>query len=308
MPHPIEFEGISKTFGSRTVLHDLTFDVPQGSVVGLLGPNGAGKSTAMRVLLGLQKANKGHVRLMGHEPGTSGYRAAVRKVGSIIEAPPLYKNATAMQNLQIRAAAVGAAHNETAVRDMLDQVGLAERAEDKVGGFSLGMRQRVGLALAMIGEPGIVVLDEPTNGLDPAGAVEIRNIVRDLPARGATALVCTHRLEEVEKSCDYVVVLRQGHLLSQGPIAEIIAAGANHELTIDVHPDETGTAVKALQALGLTGLSADPDGRIHAPSGVPDPAAVTKALADVGVYLRGLQTHQATLEEAFLQLTGETTS
>nr|MDT0664458.1 ABC transporter ATP-binding protein [Micromonospora sp. DSM 115978] len=192
--------------------------------------------------------------------------------------------------------------------DMLDRVGLAERAEDKVGAFSLGMRQRVGLALAMIGEPGIVVLDEPTNGLDPAGSVEIRNIVRDLPARGATALVCTHRLEEVEKSCDYVVVLRQGHLLSQGPIAEIIAAGASHELTIDVRPDEIAVALQALQALGLSDLSVDPSGRIHAPSGVPDPAAVTRTLADVGVYLRGLQTHQATLEEAFLQLTGEATA
>ncbi|SOD73401.1 ABC-2 type transport system ATP-binding protein [Jatrophihabitans sp. GAS493] len=305
MPHPIEFEAITKKFGSRTVLQDLTFDVPQGSVVGLLGPNGAGKSTAMRVLLGLQRANGGRVRLMGHEPGTSGYSAAVRRVGSIIEAPPLYKNATAMQNLQIRAAALGVGHDETAVRNMLDRVGLAERAEDKVGGFSLGMRQRVGLALAMIGEPGIIVLDEPTNGLDPAGAVEIRNIVRDLPSRGATALVCTHRLEEVEKSCDYVVVLRQGQLLTQGPIAEIIAAGGHHELTVDVHPDETGIALQALQALGLTGLRAEASGRIHVPSVLQDPATVTKALADVGVYLRGLETHHATLEEAFLRLTGE---
>ena len=308
MADPIEFEGVTKRFGSRTVLQDLTFSVPEGSVVGLLGPNGAGKSTAMRVLLGLQRANSGRVRLMGHEPKSAGYRAAVRKVGSIIEAPPLYKNATALENLQIRSAAVGAAHSVPEVKDMLDRVGLAERAEDKVGGFSLGMRQRVGLALAMIGDPSIVVLDEPTNGLDPAGAVEIRNIVRNLPARGATALVCTHRLEEVEKSCDYVVVLRQGQLLTEGPLADIIAAGAKHDLTIDVRPDETGLALQALQSLGLTNLSADQSGRIVAPSGVHDPSTVTRTLADAGIYLRGLQTHQATLEEAFLQITGEATS
>ena len=215
---PIEFDGLVKRFGHRTVLDGLSFTVPAGSVVGLLGPNGAGKSTAMRVLLGLQRPTAGHARILGHEPGTSGFREAARKVGVIIEAPPLYKNISALQNLKIRVAAMGLSMGDADVREVLARVGLADRADDHTGGFSLGMRQRVGIAIALVGDPSIVVLDEPTNGLDPEGAVEIRNLVRELPGRGATTLLCTHRLAEVEATCDYVVVLQQGRLITQGSL------------------------------------------------------------------------------------------
>jgi len=187
--HPIEFEGLVKRYGDRTVIKELSFTVPEGSVVGLLGPNGAGKSTAMRVLLGLQKPTAGSARILGHEAGAEGFRDAVRKVGSIIESPPLYKGATALQNLEIRVGAYGMSTQDADVRGILNQVGLAERVDDRVGDFSLGMRQRMGIALALVGDPSIVVLDEPTNGLDPQGTVEIRELVRALPARGATTLL-----------------------------------------------------------------------------------------------------------------------
>lgn len=156
---PIEFAGVTKRFGSRTVLND--------------------------------------------------------------EAPPLYKNASPFQNLAIRLAAFGLPVDETGIRSEIERVGLGQRADDNVSGFSLGIRQRVGLALALIGRPSIAVLDEPTNGLDPQGSVEIRNLIKRLPEQGTTTLICTHRLDEIENTCDYVVVLREGHLIAQGTLAGV---------------------------------------------------------------------------------------
>ena len=248
MTHPIEFEGLVKRYGERTVINELSFTVPEGSVVGLLGPNGAGKSTAMRVLLGLQKPTAGAARILGREAGAAGFRDAVRKVGSIIESPPLYKGATALQNLEIRVGAYGMSTQDADVRGILNQVGLAERVDDRVGDFSLGMRQRMGIALALVGDPSIVVLDEPTNGLDPQGTVEIRDLVRSLPARGATTLLCTHRLEEVEATCDYVVVLRKGVLLAQGPLEDVVAGAISSGHRIEVAPSEIEAALRILRS------------------------------------------------------------
>lgn len=302
--HPIEFDGLVKRFGARTVLDGLTFTVPAGSVVGLLGPNGAGKSTAMRVLLGLQRPTQGHARILGHEPGSSEFREASRKVGAIIESPPLYKNASALANLEIRVAAMGLKTPESEVREILHRVGLADRADDHVGSFSLGMRQRVGIALALVGDPSIVVLDEPTNGLDPEGAVEVRNVVRGLPERGATTLLCTHRLAEVEATCDYVVVLQKGRLITQGALDDVIAAAAGGGLAVTIAPDDVTRAVEVVGALGLGDVRVA-DSTITTSLTPEDPAVVTRALAEVGIYLRGLQVRRATLEEAFLQLTQE---
>jgi ABC-type multidrug transport system ATPase subunit len=299
---PIEFEGLVKRFRARTVIDDLSFAVPRGSIVGLLGPNGAGKSTAMRVLLGLQRPTAGHARILGHEAGTPGFRAATRRVGAIIEAPPLYKNATARQNLEIRAAAIGVGDSTDQVLTLLHRVGLGDRADDPVGSFSLGMRQRVGVALTLLGDPEIVVLDEPTNGLDPEGALEVRNLVRSLPERGATTLLCTHRLAEVEATCDYVVVLQNGRLVTQGTLADVIAQGTSSGLAIRVAAAETERAVAIVAALGLGDVRLD-EGEIVTTVVPDDPAVVTRGLAREGIYLRGLAERRATLEEAFLKLT-----
>ncbi len=299
---PIEFDGLVKRFGRRTVLDNLSFTVPTGSVVGLLGPNGAGKSTAMRVLLGLQHPSAGHARILGHEAGARAFREATRKVGVIIEAPPLYKNSSALANLKIRVAAMALSMHDAEVREVLNQVGLADRADDPTGSFSLGMRQRVGIALALIGDPSIVVLDEPTNGLDPGGTVEIRNLVRSLPARGATTLLCTHRLEEVEATCDYVVLLQKGRLITEGPLDEIIAQGSAGGLSVSVAPEELDAAMRVVSRLGL-GEPELQDGAIVTSITPADPSVVTRALAEQGIYLRSLQVRRATLEEAFLKLT-----
>ncbi|MGZ6669998.1 MAG: ABC transporter ATP-binding protein, partial [Solirubrobacteraceae bacterium] len=302
--HPIEFEGLVKRFGKRTVINDLSFTVPQGSVVGLLGPNGAGKSTAMRVLLGLQRPTAGHARILGHEAGATGFRDAVRKVGSIIESPPLYKGATALQNLEIRVGAYGMSTRDADVRGILNQVGLAERVDDKVGDFSLGMRQRMGIALALVGDPRIVVLDEPTNGLDPQGTVEIRDLVRSLPGRGATTLLCTHRLAEVEATCDYVVVLRKGRLLAQGSLEDVIASASTIGHRIEVAPEETEATVRILTGLELGTLSVD-GGVVSTTRRIGDPSRISRALAGEGIFVRELRSERATLEEAFLKIVAE---
>ena len=256
----------------------------------------------MRVLLGLQHATRGHARILGHQQGSTGFREATRKVGAIIEAPPLYKNISALANLEIRVAAMGLSMRDAEVREVLHRVGLADRADDRAGSFSLGMRQRVGIALALVGDPAIVVLDEPTNGLDPEGTVEIRNLVRSLPARGATTLLCTHRLAEVEATCDYVVVLQAGHLIAQGSLDDIIASGSAGGLTITVARDEREAAMRVVAGLGLGEPQWD-EGAIVTTATPADPSVVTRALAEQGIYLRGLEQRRATLEEAFLKLT-----
>ena len=299
---PIEFEGLIKRFGRRTVLDDLTFTVPAGTVVGLLGPNGAGKSTAMRVLLGLQRPTAGHARILGHEAGSRGFREATRKVGAIIEAPPLYKNASALQNLEIRVAAMGLSTGDAEVRGILNRVGMADRADDPTGSFSLGMRQRIGIALALVGDPSIVVLDEPTNGLDPEGSVEIRNLVRSLPERGATTLLCTHRLAEVEATCDYVVLLQGGRLVTQGSLDEVIASASAGGVAIEVAPQEVERSMSVVARLEL-GAPRFEGGAIVTSITPEDPAIVTRALAEQGIYVRGLRVRRATLEDAFLELT-----
>ncbi|MGE0066689.1 MAG: ABC transporter ATP-binding protein [Solirubrobacterales bacterium] len=291
-----------KRFGHRTVLDDLSFFVPEGSVVGLLGPNGAGKSTAMRCLLGLQKPTAGHARVLGHEAGSPGFREATRSTGVIIEAPPLYKNASALVNLEIRVASMGLSIKDAEVREILNRVGLADRVDDKVGSFSLGMRQRVGIALALVGDPSIVVLDEPTNGLDPEGAVEVRNLVRALPERGATTLLCTHRLAEIEATCDYVVVLQAGRLITQGSLDEVISGAGGSGLEVRVAAAELERAVAILGRLDLGEVELA-DGAIRTSQVPEDPSIVTRALAEAGIYLRELEIKRATLEQAFLQLT-----
>ncbi len=299
---PIEFDGLVKRFGERTVLNGLSFTVPEGTIVGLLGPNGAGKSTAMRVLLGLQRPTGGHARILGSEAGSPGFREATRKVGTIIESPPLYKNASALENLSIRAASIGVSARDDELTQILHRVGLAERADDPTGSFSLGMRQRAGIGLALVGEPSIVVLDEPTNGLDPEGTVEVRDIVRSLPERGATTLLCTHRLAEVEATCDYVVVLQGGHLITQGSLHDVIASASKGGVAVDVAAEQRVDALRIVAGLGL-GEPHVEDGTIIVPGTPEDTSLITRALAQEAIYLRGLQVRRATLEEAFLELT-----
>ena len=222
--HLATFDGLVKRYGDTTAVDGLSLEVPEGTVCGLLGPNGSGKTTAIRVLLGLAKATAGSTTLLGEHPGSKGFSAAVRKVGTLIEGPAIYARATPRENMQVEASARQLRDPGKQIDELLALVDLTARADTKTGAFSLGMKQRLGIALALLGGPRLVVLDEPTNGLDPAGIVEIRELIKRLPARGTTVLVCSHLLAEVELMCDRATIIRRGRLVAEGTIAELLAS------------------------------------------------------------------------------------
>lgn len=299
----VELEGLTRHFGAIKALDGLSLSVPEGTVCGLLGPNGSGKTTAIRLLLGLSRPTAGTVKLLGEAPGGAGFTEAVHRTGSLIEGPALYGRATGRQNMQIQARARGLTDAEAGIEALLDLVGLRDRAGSRARTYSLGMKQRLGLALALIGEPRLVILDEPTNGLDPSGIAEMRKLIKGLPDRGVTVLVSSHLLSEVQLMCDRVTIINRGQLIANGTMAEVLAgngAGDGHVATVD--PDSTGAAVAALESAGFTVASPE-QGRVTV-SGCDDGAAITRALAGAGIYLTGLRETEANLEQVFLELTG----
>jgi ABC-2 type transport system ATP-binding protein len=298
------FQGLTKRYGDRAVVDDLTFDVAEGSVTGLLGPNGAGKTTAIRALLGLARPSAGSVTLLGEEPGAPGFAAAARRVGSLIEGPALYGRATARDNMRIEAAARGLDPAAAGIDELLAFVGLADRARTRAGAFSLGMKQRLGLALALIGSPRLVVLDEPTNGLDPAGIVEIRHLIARLPERGTTVLVSSHLLSEVQLMCDRATIIHHGRLVAQGTIDELLAGDGPGSWSTRVAPAEASRAAEILAAAGLS-ASGDGDGRLAVTGEIADGTDISRPLAEAGVHVAELTPRAASLEEVFLALTGE---
>ncbi len=305
MPSLATFENVNKRYGDAVVVDDLTFEIPEGSVTGLLGPNGAGKTTSIRILLGLARAGAGDVSLLGVRPGTPGFAPAVRQVGSLIEGPALYARATARDNMRIEAAARGLAVGRAAIDDLLDFVGLGDRADRRAGTFSLGMKQRLGLALALVGSPRLVVLDEPTNGLDPAGIVEIRRLIARLPERGTTVLVSSHLLSEVQLMCDRATIIDRGRLVADGTIDDLLAGNGAGGYSVAVAEHE---ATQAADVLGRAGLSAtvESGGALSVAGDIADGSDISRPLAQAGIYVRHLQSRGASLEEVFLALTTRT--
>ena len=301
----LEFDSVTKRFGTRAAVDNLTFAVEERSVTGLLGPNGAGKSTAMRLLLGLSQPSSGTISVLGHERGTAGFTEAIRQTGSHIETPALYERATARQNLEIHAAGYGIARSDPRITKTLDTVGLSSRSEDKVKGYSLGMRQRMSLAIAILHDPELVILDEPTNGLDPSGVVEIRDVIRSLPGRGMTALVSSHILGEIEKTVDEVVIIRNGKLVTSGSI-ESLVSGSDGTLLVRMPAGQNQAACDALNAVGYTsGVGSDGAVRVN-PQGRPG-SSIAHTLAQAGMYPDELRPEQGrSLESVFLELTDDT--
>ncbi|MCP9488384.1 MAG: ABC transporter ATP-binding protein [Solirubrobacteraceae bacterium MAG38_C4-C5] len=296
------YDGLVKRYGTVTAVDRLSFAVPEGTVCGLLGPNGAGKTTAIRALLGLAAPSAGSTTLLGERPGSPGFAAAVRRVGTLIEGPALYGRATARQNMRIEAAALSLRDAEAQIGELLALVGLADRADTRAGKFSMGMKQRVGLALALLGRPRLVVLDEPTNGLDPAGIVEIRKLIKELPGRGTTVLVSSHQLTEVELMCDRAMILHRGRLLAEGTIAELLArhGGAGYATRVAAH--EAERAAEVLRRAGLTVTPRD-DGRLAVAGEIDDGAQISRPLSEAGIHVRELWHEGARLEGVFLTLT-----
>ena len=298
----LNFESVTKRYGKRNAVDGLSFSVPAESVVGLLGPNGAGKSTAMKMVLGLAKATSGEISLFGCTPGSSGFADAVRRTGSHIETPALYERASARENLEIHGAAFGIGRRDPRISATLETVGLSDRSDDKVKNFSLGMRQRMSLAIAILHEPELVILDEPTNGLDPSGVVEIREVIRSLPGRGMTALVSSHVLGEIEKTVDEVVIIRNGKLVKAGSI-EALTEGDGGSLLVGMPEGQAQLGCDALNAVGYT-AAVGSDGIVRVnPHGRPG-SSIAHALAQAHLYPDELRAEQGrSLESVFLELT-----
>jgi ABC-2 type transport system ATP-binding protein len=298
----IEVAGLRKEYrrlrGSpRMAVDELDFAVPQGGVFGFLGPNGAGKTTTIRCLLGLVAPTAGTCRLLGVDVGE--LHRVVGRVGAIVETPALFPTMSGRRNLELLGRLEGIGPRR--VTATLERVGLAERADDLVKRYSLGMRQRLGLAAALLKDPEVLILDEPANGLDPAGIKEVRDLLRGLGGEGRTVFVSSHLLSEVRQTCDQVAILARGRCVAAGPVAQVLSSARGVGLLVRLGDLERGRAV-----LAAAGIQAAPDGEVLRVALPPEEAAtVTKALAAEGLYLTELRADEADLETVFLELTGE---
>ena len=302
--YAVETSGLSKRFGARVAVDNLDLRVPRGSAFGYLGPNGAGKTTLIRLLLGLTRATSGMMRLLGH-PIPAERAAALSRVGAIVEEPRFHRYLTGRENLAVIAAArEREAHAR--IEGALARVGLAERADERVSTYSLGMRQRLGVARALLADPELLILDEPTNGLDPAGIHEFRGMIRGLVAEGRTVLLSSHLLDEVEKICDAVAIVDHGRVVMQGSLAEL--KGDRQTILIG---SGDGVRVQALLAAhpAVRSAAKTPEGiRITLRPGYPlsaegAAADINRFLVEAGLAVHRVEPAPASLEERFLELT-----
>jgi ABC-2 type transport system ATP-binding protein len=298
--------GLTKRFRSGQVaVRDLDLRVPRGSVYGFLGPNGSGKTTTIRMLLGLVAPTAGEVELLGR-PVPDAAAQVLPRVGALVEGPAFHPYLSGRANLARLDAADATADARTAgarIGRALERVGLDAAAGKRYRAYSLGMRQRLGLAAALLQPRELLVLDEPTNGLDPQGTREVRTLVREVAAEGCTVLLSSHLLAEIEQVCDSAMIMRSGEGVVSGPLAEL-ARLARPALTVQT-PD-TGAAAAVLERLGARSPAVDaPTGRVTAE--LPDVPVeeVTVALVTAGVRVRGLVQARRSLEDVFVELTGE---
>lgn len=290
----VAVDGLVKRYGDTVALDRLELTVPSGSIFGFLGPNGAGKTTTLRALLGLVRPDAGRMEVLGTEvPG--GLAGLQGRIGAVVEAPAPYPPLSGRANLRVLADTAGG-RGRGDVDAMLALVGLADTGRKPVAQYSLGMRQRLALAGALLGRPDLLVLDEPANGLDPAGQQALRQVLRGTRDEGATLVISSHQLAEVEAVCDHVGIIDAGRLVWSGPTAELLARP--RAWRVDLGSADRGGARTALQAAGIAVLADEPF-----TVECDDPSAVTRALGTTGIWLSGLEPVRAGLEEVFLQLT-----
>jgi ABC-2 type transport system ATP-binding protein len=294
MSTTLVFDHLTKRFGATTAVEDLSATVRPGRVTGFLGPNGAGKTTSLRLLLGLVRPTSGTATFDGR--AYADLREPVREVGTLLEATGFHPGRRARDHLRVLAVAARLpAHRPD---EVLEQVGLTDAAHRKVGGYSLGMRQRLGLAAALLGDPPVLVLDEPANGLDPQGIRWLRTFLRQLAGEGRTVLVSSHVLPEVEQTADDVLVLAGGRLVRSGTLADL---GGGAATTTTVRSPDAARLVELLTAAGLPGTWVTSDElRVEAP-----PERVGELAAEHGVVLHRLSGTESGLEDVFLRLTAE---
>ena len=296
----IETKALCKQYGPHTAVDHVELHVPQGCVYGFIGPNGAGKSTTMKMLLGLIHPTAGRVRLLGQELTEKSRLPLLRQTGSMIESPAGYLHLTAQENLEIVADLKGVPHKD--IGRVLDIVHLTQDRNRRVGQYSLGMKQRLGIAMALLGSPKLLILDEPTNGLDPAGIQEMRTLIRNMPAAtGATVLISSHLLGEMEQMVEQVGIIDHGHILFEGPLTELQRHSRGNVTLRLLDP------AKAAPILRANGLTAHSDSCVVTLPPLQDAllADLVQKLAACGAGVVELTPHTKTLEEIFLSLTSE---
>jgi ABC-2 type transport system ATP-binding protein len=299
----IETRGLTKRFGERTAVDGVDLSVPRGSAFGFLGPNGAGKTTTIRMLLGLTHASAGQMRVLGH-PVPADRAIALQRVGAIVEDPRFHPYLSGRENLRVVAAVRGPEAAER-IAPALARVGLSERADEKVKNYSQGMRQRLGVARCLLSDPLLLILDEPTNGLDPGGIQEFREMIRAMVEQeGRTVFLSSHLLDEVEKICDAAAIVDRGKIVTQGAIADLAGGGvAHHELIVGVDDAELALSALGTSELVLEARRSDEGLRVVL-SGEPQTAAqVNAALVRAGVGVTRLEPVRHSLEQRFLEIT-----
>jgi ABC-2 type transport system ATP-binding protein len=295
---PVEARGLVKRYGEVTAVDDVDLTVGAGEVYGYLGPNGAGKTTSLRMLLGLIRPDAGSAKLFGRDPLVEGARA-LDGVAGFVEAPRFYPYLSGRRNLELVAALDG---GDAAARigEALDTVELTDRAKDRVGGYSHGMRQRLGIAAALVREPRLLLLDEPTTGLDPGGMRDMRRLVRRLADQGITVLLSSHLMGEVEELCDRVAIVRTGRVVYEGSLSELLASTAGRYALRTT--DDVRAAALAAERHGVSDVRFA-DGGLTLSADDEAVAALSIALGEAGIGIAALVPRTATLEELFFRMT-----
>ncbi|WP_127579899.1 ABC transporter ATP-binding protein [Paenibacillus koleovorans] len=295
--------GVTKRIGGRTIVDNISFDVQEGEIFGLLGPNGAGKTTTIRMIVGLAKPSEGSIAVCGHDVHTD-HRNAMRQIGTIVENPELYPYLSGLENLRQFARLSGPV-DAAKIDSIVKLVGLEERIRDKVRRYSLGMRQRLGVAQALLSDPKLLILDEPTNGLDPAGIREFRELLQSLARQGISILISSHLLSEIELVCTRVGVIHRGKWITTASVSAMKEEAAGTDSVL-IHVSSAEAAIAALIAAGAKGLKFhEVSATTIAVDGIGHSLnPVLRPLLDEGIAIMRIEERRSNLEDIFLEITG----
>ncbi len=297
----VEARGLAKAYGETKAVQGVDLLVEQGHVYGVLGPNGSGKSTTVRMLLGLARPDAGEVKLFGQSLTEHG-PALLKRVGAVVEAPACIPYLTGRDNLRLLEKYVPH-RGEAGIAEVLDRVHLTDAADRKFKTYSLGMKQRLGIAAAILHDPALIILDEPTNGLDPQGTREVRELIPELAAEGRTIVLCSHLLHEVEQVCESVAIFQKGRVIAEGPTAQLMGESSRLEVQIS---DLEG-AESLLRKSPWAAAVSRQNGSIFVAGAGTQAAEINRLLATNGLYASVLRPLRHSLEEVFFELTGEDT-
>jgi ABC-2 type transport system ATP-binding protein len=291
----LSVQNIAKNYGSVRALNGVSFDVEKGTVFGILGPNGSGKTTLLGIIMNILKPTSGTYQLLDSGPS----HEQRKKIGTLLETPNFYHYLNAVQNLRINAAIKG--RGEGDIDRVLDIVNLTQRKHSRFSTYSLGMKQRLAIAACLLGDPEVLVFDEPTNGLDPVGIAEIRELIKKLNQQGKTIIMASHLLDEVEKVCTHVAILKKGNLITSGDVNEILA----NEDIVEVSAADTAQLQQVLQQMGGYSSLQAKDGLVlmHYPLGTANLEAINRHCFNSGVVLNRLLAKKKSLEAKFFELT-----